>query len=68
MLSLSEPGRVLFNRQELLGAKEDCCGRNWHVSGLVDWLGQQKTVNTGLVVFTDGIKLGRTCSPARMES
>lgn len=35
--------------------------------GLIDWLGRQKTVNVGLVVFTDGIKLGGACSSAKME-
>lgn len=32
------------------------------------WLSQQQTVNAGLVVFTDGIKLGGVCSPAKMET
>lgn len=46
--------KVFFNRQEPLGAKE---GGHRHVSGLIYWLGQQKTVNAGVVVFTSGIKL-----------
>lgn len=33
--------------------------------GLIDWLGRQKTVNAGLVVFTDGIKLGGGTLPSK---
>lgn len=29
------------------------------MSSSIYWLGQQKTVNAGLVVFRDGVKLGR---------
>lgn len=32
--------------------------------GLTDWLGRQKTVNAGLVVFADGIKLGGGMLPS----
>lgn len=57
--------RIFFSRQELLGAKEDRpCSRNWPVLGLIDWLGRQKTVSAGLVVFTDGIKLGGGMLPS----
>lgn len=50
--------RVSLNRQESLGANEGRFCRNRHLSGLMFWLVQQKTVNAGLVVFTDGIELG----------
>lgn len=55
--------RVSLNRQESLGANEGRFCRNRHLPGLIFWLGQQKTVNTGLVVFS---WVG-ACSPAKME-
>lgn len=39
--------KIFFYRQEPLGAKK---GGNRHVSGLIYWLGQQKTVNASVVV------------------
>lgn len=54
--------KVFFYRQEPLGAKK---GGNLHVSGLIYWLGQQKTVNASVVVV---LSWGRgLCSPEKVE-
>lgn len=55
--------RVSLNRQESLGANEGRFCKDRPLSGLMFWLGQQKTVNAGLVVFS---WVG-ACSPAKLE-
>lgn len=55
--------RVSLNRQESLGANVGRFCRNQHLSGIIFWLGQQKTVNAGLVVFS---WVG-ACSPVELE-
>lgn len=65
----SELGRgfVQHVRQESLGAEEGRFCRNCCGSGLVCLLGQQKTANAGLMVFTNSIKKGRGVLPNKDE-
>lgn len=60
LLQLSELGQgfgqYCKSPSELKMAEGSFCS-NQHVLGVIYLLGQQNTVNTGLEVFTDGIKL-----------
>lgn len=58
-------GFVQYVCRESLGAEEGRLCKTWHMSGLICLLGLQETVDTGSVVFTGGVKLGRGVLPSK---